>query len=185
MALAAIAWACNAHGQQVAVYQIFDMLGLSTYRIMDKEEFAKLSAQIREEEKVFPAALADAKKEWAENQTTVMKKGDKAVGKQPFPALRIKPRSVKKFSVDFTDRALAEKSLAQAQSHAANNPVENKGISKKQNPTAADLADERAKARAYTEAVSMVNKRMGDKLGRPVPAYGYSTSEDHSKKFDH
>ena len=184
MAFAVIAWACNVQGQQqIAVYQIFDMLGLSTYKIMDKEEFLKLSAQIKEEEKVFPSALAEAKKEWAENQTSVMKKGDKAVGKQPFPELRIKPRSVKKFSNDFNDRALAEKSLAQAQSHAEKNLVENKGISKKQNPTEQDLANERAKARAYTEAVSMVNKRMGDKLGRPVPAYGYSTSEDHNKKF--
>jgi len=184
IALVAIAWACNTHGQQsVAVYQIFDMLGLSTYKIMDKEEHLKLSAQIREEEKAFPSALAEAKKEWAENQTNVMKKADKAVSKQPFPELRIKPRSVKKFSVDFNDRALAQKSLEQAQSHAEKNPVENKGVSKKQNPTAADIAKENAKARAYTEAVSMVNKRMGDKLGRPVPAYGYSTSEDHNKKF--
>jgi len=189
MALVAIAWACHTHatgtGQKVAVYQIFDMLGLSAYKIMDRDEFTKLSAQIREEEKVFPVALAEAKKEWAENQASVMKKGDKAVARQPFPALRIKPRSVKKFSVDFSDYALAERSLAQAQSHAEKNPTENRGVSRKQNPTAADLADERAKARAYTEAVSMVNKRMGDKLGRPVPAYGYSTSEDHSKKFDH
>ena len=184
MTLATIVWACHATGQQVAVYQIFDMLGQTAYKIMDRDELAELSAQIKEEEKVFAAALAEAKKEWAENQASVMKKGDKAVGKQPFPESRMKPRSVKKFSADFTDHALAEKSLAQAQGHAEKNPTENKGISKKQNPTAADIASENAKARAYTEAVSMVNKRMGDKLGRPVPAYGYSTSENHNKKFE-
>lgn len=187
LALAVLALACQARaaGPQVAVYQIFDMLGQSIYKIMDKEEYLKLSAQIKEEEKAFPAALAESQKEWAENQTSVMKKGDKAVAKQPFPGGRIKPRSVKKFSVDFNDRALAETALANAQSHAANNPTDNKGVSKKQNATAEDTAKENAKARAFTEAVAMVNKRMGDKLGRPVPAFGYTTSEEPNKKMEH
>ena len=158
--------------ENVAIYQLFDMMGLSGYKIMNKEEILKLSSEVKEEEKVFQGAMAEAKKAWDEN------KGTK--GWQPFPMTRIKPRSIKKFGSDFSDRTAAEKRLAQAESHAAERQVS----AQRQNSTPEDTAREEAKSRAFAEAVSMVKKRMGDKLGRPVPAFGFTTPEDPNKKVD-
>ena len=156
--------------EAVAIYQLFDMMGLSGYKVMNREEFLKLSAEVKEEEKVFQSAMTDAKKAWDEN------KGNK--GWQPFPSTKIKPRSIKKFGSDFTSMEQAKKRLAQAESHAAEKQLS----SQRQNPTPEDIAREEVKARAFAEAVSMVKKRMGDKLGRPVPAFGFTTPEDPNKK---
>jgi len=182
-AAAAVALTCRFCAAQTsyAVYQIFDIQGLSDYTIMDKEEHAKLAAQIREEEKIFPSVMVEAKKMWDENQTSVMNKANKAA-KLPFPGNKIKPRAIKKFSTDFSDLDLAKKQLAQAKSHAENNPAGNKGAAKKQNPKPEDIARENLQARSFIEAASMVNKLMGDKLGRPIPKYGFTTPEDPNKK---
>ena len=157
--------------ESVAIYQLFDMMGLSGYKIMSKEEFQKLSAEVKEEEKVFQSAMTEAKKAWDEN------KGNK--GWQPFPMTKVKPRSVKKFGSDFTSMEQAKKRLAQAESHT----TEKQLSSQRQNPTPEDTARDEAKARAFAEAVSMVKKRMGDKLGRPVPAFGFTTPEEPNKKI--
>jgi len=185
-ALALTAQFCAAQTQtqtqkSFAVYQLTDMMGLSGYRILDKEEFAKLSAQIKEEEKVFPAAMTEAKKKWDEDKTSVMNKANKS-NHLPFPTTKLHPRSLKKMGSDYSDLDVAKKQLAQAESHAENNPAGNKGAAKKQNPTAEDIKREELQARAFTDASSMVRKIMGDKLGRPIPAYGFTTPEDPNKK---
>jgi len=180
-AVAAAVLACSCgRAETMAVYHLTDMLGQTGYAIMSKEEFQKLAAELKDEERVFPAALAEAKKAWDEDTT------NRTIAKQTFPANKIRPRAVKKFSTDFNDPALAKKSLAHAESHAAEKPAEgSKGVAKKQNPTAEDTAKEQAKARAFAEAVSMVKKLMGDKLGRPIPAFGFTTPEDPNKKITH
>ena len=179
VALAAIALTFQAQAAEreppVAIYQLFDLMGQYGYSIMDKEEFLKLSEQLKAEEKVFPAAMADAKKAWDE------KKGEK--GWQPFPSSRIKPRSIKKFGSDFPDRASAEKRLAQAESHAAEKLADKTAATKRNNATPEAIEREEVKARAFTEAVSMVNKLMGDKIGRPIPKFGFSTPEAPNKKM--
>jgi len=182
MCLVAMGGACQLHAAEpVGIYQLFDMLGQSGYMILNKEAFAKLSAEIKEEEKAFPAAMAEAKKQWEENQTSVMKKADKAA-KLPFPTARLKPRSIKKCGSDFTDLDLAKKHLAQMQSSAEK--TENKAAAtQRQNPTREDIEREELKARAFTEAVSLVNMQMAYKLGRPVKAFSFTTPEDPNKKF--
>ena len=164
-----------------AVYQLTDMMGLVGYKVMDKEEFAKLSAQLKEEEKVFPSAMTEAKKKWDEDKASVMNKANKAA-QLPFPTAKIHPRSAKKMGSDYSDLDLAKKQLALAESHAENNPSGNKGAAKKQNATPEDVKREELQARAFTEASSLVRKIMGDKLGRPVPAFGFTTVEDPNKK---
>ena len=173
---AALGLACRLQaGEAVAIYHLTDMLGQSGYMILNKEQFAKLSAEIKDEERAFPAAMAEAKKKWDDDKTNMAAKG-------PFPMSRIKPRALKKVGSDFTDMELAKKRLAQAERAAAERADTKSAASQRQNPTADDLKHEQAKARAFAEAVSQANMQMANRLGRPVPAFGFTTPEDPNKK---
>ncbi|MCL1919733.1 MAG: hypothetical protein FWG50_01440 [Kiritimatiellaeota bacterium] len=177
LALTALALTAQLHAAEtVAIYQAFDMMGQSGYMIMNKEEYAKLTAQIKEEEKAFPAALAEAKKKWDEDKTNLAVKGT-------FPGNRIKPRSVKKFGSDFNDMEQAKKRLAQAQAAAAEKAGDKAASAQRPNASAEDLKREETRARAFVEAVEQVNMVLGQKLGRPVPKFGFTTPEDPNKKF--
>jgi hypothetical protein len=160
-----------AQAETVSIVQITDLSGKSDYQVVAREEYAALLKEIAEEAKVYPAAAAEAKKDW----DTAQKDKD-AKERQPFQGNRVKPRSVKKSGADFSDREKADKKLEQIKERASEKELEELDKAektrkaKKADPD--DEAKEAARVKAFEDAVAAVSKKMGDKLGRPVPAIG-------------
>jgi hypothetical protein len=160
-----------ARAETVSIVQITDLGGKSDYQVVGREEYAALLKEIAEEMKVYPAAAAEAKKDWDAAQ-----KDKEAKERQPFQGARVKPRSVKKAGADFPDREKADKKLAQLKERASEKELEElekaekARKAKKADPD--DEARETARVKAFEGAVTAVSKKMGDKLGRPVPAIG-------------
>ena len=166
----------SVRAETVSVVQITDMRGQSEFQVMNREELANLTKEIKEETAVFPAVLADCKKEWEANKDNTL----------PFQGNRIKVRSAKK-GVDFMDRAKADKKRSQLEDRASTKQSEEvqKEEKKAKQSKAKDeeIAKEEARTRAFEEAVEMVSKKMGDKLGRPVPSFGLaSLTKEEPKK---
>ncbi|HQA39298.1 MAG TPA: hypothetical protein PLW27_10350 [Kiritimatiellia bacterium] len=156
-----------ARAEMVSVVQITDMRGLTAFEVMSREEYAAIQKEIKEEMAVYQAAAADAKKEWDANKEN----------KLPFQGNRIKPRSVKKVGADFSDREKADKRKAQLEERAAEKQLEEmekESKKKKGKESEDDIAKEEARVKAYDDAFAMISKRMGDKLGRPVPSIGFA-----------
>jgi len=162
MALCMVAGVACA--ETVSVVQITDMRGQVGFEVMNREEYAAIQKEIREEMAAYPAAAADAKKEWDANKEN----------KVPFQGNRIKPRSARKVGADFSDRDKAEKRKGILEERAERrqlDDMEKDGQKKKLSES--DAAKEEARIRAYDDAFTMISKRMGEKLGRPVPSFGF------------
>ena len=90
-------------------------------------------------------------------------------------------RSVKKVGADFTDREKADKKLSQIEERASNNQIEELAKIEKKNkqskPKEEDVAKEEARVKAFNDAFAMISKKMADKLGRPVPGFGFAVAE--------
>jgi hypothetical protein len=151
-----------ARAETVSLVQTTDMRGQSEYSILSREEYAALQKELLEEAKVYPAAAAEAKKEWD---------ADKA-NKLPFQGNRVKPRSAKKVGADFPDREKAEKRKTLLEERASEKQSEEADKSKKNKVSEEDEAKEAARAKAFDDAFSAIAKKMGDKLGHPVPQVG-------------
>ncbi len=170
-----------ARAEMVSVVQITDMRGQVAFEIMNREEYAAIQKEIREEMAVYQAAAADAKKEWDANKEN----------KLPFQGNRIKPRSARKMPPDFNDRDKAEKRKTVLEERAAQRQLNEmeKESQKKKRQSESDLAKEEARVKAYEDAFTMISKRMGEKLGRPVPSIGFAfeaapKKEEAPKKDD-
>ena len=152
--------------EMVSVVQITDMRGQTAYEVMNREEYAAIQKEIKEEMAVYQAAAAEAKKEWDANKEN----------KLPFQGNRIKPRSAKKVGADYNDREKAEKRKAILEERASEKQLEemDKELKKKKGKDLSpeDIAKEEARIKAFDDAFTMISKRMGDKLGRPVPCFG-------------
>jgi ribosomal protein L17 len=162
-----------------AIYQVADMAGQTEYQVLNKEEFAKLSTEIKEEQKVLATVVTAAKKEWdsnKENKTT------------PFPASKIKPRMFKKLSQEFPTKDIASERLSQMEERAAKkieedkkDKTKNRGSKSKADPE--DASKEALKKTLANSAIADVNRRMAEKLGREVPMYGFiGTAEKKDEK---
>lgn len=167
----------SAYAQAVAIYQVTDMAGQSENQILNKEEAAKLDTEIKEEAKVFPAIMATAKKEWAADKEN----------KAPFPAARIKLRTVKKLGSDFPSQEAAAKKVEQldlrtAEKIAQDAKEKTSGKNKKQKPNPEEIAKETLKNTLANNAISDVNRRMAEKLGREVPMFGFISSTPVKKE---
>jgi len=180
LAVALLGVAAGVRAEMVSVVQITDMQGQVGFEVKTREEFAALQKEIKDETAAYPVALADAKKEWDANKDN----------KLPFQGNRIKPRSAKKVGEDFSDRDKAEKKRSQLEDRASAKQIEemDKAAKKaKQGGKAKEekMAKEEAKVKAFTDAYAMISKRMADKLGRPVPGFGFMTpdlKEEGAKK---
>lgn len=168
--------------EMVSVVQITDMRGQVAFEIMNREEYAAIQKEIREEAAVYQAAAADAKKEWDANKEN----------KLPFQGNRIKPRSARKMPPDFNDRDKAEKRKSVLEERAAQrqlNEMEKESQKKGKTQSDSAIAKEEARVKAYEDAFTMISKRMGEKLGRPVPSIGFAfeaapKKEEAPKKDD-
>jgi len=177
MMMGMIGMAGVVYAETVAIYQVTDMAGQSEYQVLNKEASTNLAAQIKDETKVFAALVATAKKEWEANKEN----------KIPFPAAKIKLRSMKKVGSDFPSTEAAEKKLTQLEERIADKIAEdakekNSGRNKKQKADPEDVAKETMKTTLINNAISDVNKRMADKLGREVPMFGFISSSSEKKE---
>ena len=171
--------AAGTRTEMLSVVQITDMQGQVGFEIKTREEMAALQKELKDETAVFAAAVADSKKEWESNKDN----------KLPFQGSRIKPRSAKKVGADFTERDKADKKRSQIEERVSNKQLEDEKKSAKTGKQGKgkeeDTAKEEARTKAFNEAYAMISKRMADKLGRPVPGYGFAgfdEKKDAAKK---
>ena len=160
--------------ESVSIVQVTDMRGQVEYRVMSRDDLAKIQKEIKEETAVYPAVVAECKKEWDANKDN----------KLPFQGSRIKPRSAKK-GLDFSDKAKAEAKCDVLQKRAdksegkkeEKNPKQTKGKDE-------ELKKEEDRAKAFETAFEMITTKMGEKLKRAVESNGLSafTPKDGEKK---
>lgn len=163
-----------ARAESVSIVQITDMQGQVGYEVMNREDFTKLLKEVKEEAAAYGPAAAEAKKEWEANKEN----------KLPFQGNRVKPRSAKKMGADFTDREKADKKRSLIEDRESTKQIEEFAAKEKKLKGAKeeDLAKEEAKAKAFADAVSMISKKMADKLGRPIPDFGLPLGGDTKKE---
>jgi len=164
-----LGWAGLAQAEKVNVVQITDMRGQTGFEVMNREEFATLTQEIKEEAAVFAAAAAESKKEWEANKEN----------KLPFQGARIKPRSAKKSPMEFADREKADKKKEQLEERMTAKQTEemDKETKKQKSMKEEDVAKAEARVKAFEDAFAMISKKMGEKLKRPVPAIGMAFEE--------
>ena len=171
VAVALMGLAGAVRAEMVSVVQITDMRGEIGYEVMNREEFNALLKEIKDETAAFAPAVADSKKEWESNKDN----------KLPFQGNRIKPRAAKKAGPDLADRDKASKKKAQFEERVSNKQIEELAKEEKKGkqakPKEEDVAKEEARTKAFDEAFAMISKKMGDKLGRPVPSFGLMSPE--------
>lgn len=155
--------------EKVNVVQITDMRGQVAFEVMDREAFAALTKEIREETAVFAAAVAESKKEWESNKEN----------KLPFQGARIKVRSAKKVGADYNDREKADKKKAQLEERMTDKQLEemDKEAKKLKGMKEEDAVKAEARVKAFEDTFSMISKKMEEKLKRPVPTIGYALAE--------
>ena len=181
MMMGMIGMAGAVYAETVAIYQVTDMAGQSEHQLLNKEASTNLAAQLKDEAKIFAAIVATAKKEWEANKEN----------KIPFPAAKIKLRTAKKVGSDFSSKEAAEKKMTQIEERVADKIAQDAKEktsgrnNKKQKPDPEEVAKETMKAALINNAISDVNKRMAEKLGREVPTFGFiSSSEKKDEKKD-
>ena len=176
LAAALLAVSGFARAESVSIIQITDMQGQVGYEVLNREDAAKLLKEIKDEAAAYGPAAAEAKKEWDANKDN----------KLPFQGNRVKPRSAKKMGADFADREKADKKRAQIEDRESTKQIEEIAAKEKKlkgaKPKEEDLAKEEAKAKAFADAVSMISKKMADKLGRPIPDFGLPMGGDTKKE---
>lgn len=162
-----------AQAQTVSIIQITDMRGQSEYSVMNRDEFAALQKEIMDEAKVYPAAAAEAKKEWDADKTN----------KLPFQGNRIKPRSAKQMGAAFgeRDREKADKKKVAMEERFQEKQLEEQDKEKGKKLSDADVAKVAAREKAFDDAFAAISKKMGDKLGRPVPQVGLVFNDPKAK----
>lgn len=179
--IAVTALAVTVRAQMVSVVQITDMRGVVGYEIMDRDEYNALLKEIKDETAAYAVAAADSKKEWDANKDN----------KLPFQGNRVKPRTAKKMPPDFRDREKAEKRRSQLEERYNAKQLSDMEKAahklKMSKPSEADLAKEEERVRAYDDCYNMIVKKMGEKLGRPVPAFGFGAldAKKEEKKGGH
>jgi type IV secretory pathway VirB10-like protein len=165
--VAAAALAVTAKAQMVSVVQITDMRGDVGYQVLDRDQYNAVLQNIKEETAAYAAVMAESKKEWDANKDN----------KLPFQGKRVKPRTAKKMPPDFNDREKAEKRRAQLEErYKAKQSDEKEKASNKLKMSKlkeSDRAKEDERSKAYDDCYNLIVKKMGEKLGRPVPSFGF------------
>jgi hypothetical protein len=161
----------SVRAEMVSVVQITDMRGQVGFEVMNRDEFNALLKEIKEETTAFAPVVAESKKEWEANKEN----------KLPFQGNRIKPRSVKKAGPDINSREKADKKKSQLEERVSNKQSEEMDKEEKKakasKPKEEDVAKEEARVKAFDDAFALISKKMGEKLGRPVPSFGFDMAE--------
>ncbi len=92
--------------QAIVAVRLYDMYGTEAVKLMSREEFNELRAEIAEEKKVFRAAFAQVKKNWEKKRAAAIKMGDKSFPKFPSGNF-VKTRYYKEKTINGQDNANA------------------------------------------------------------------------------
>lgn len=164
LALGLMAFGIKA--QMVSIIQLTDMRGEVEFLVLNREEHNALTKELTEEMKLFQSAMMEAKNEWDAEMKELPPK-ERVV----FQGNRIKPRSARKIGADFPDRDKAEKRKGVLEERLQVRQA--KDLAKNQRKISASEAEKNAiRERAFELAFAAVTKKLGEKLGRPVPAIG-------------
>ncbi|MDX9868094.1 MAG: hypothetical protein RBT78_09235 [Kiritimatiellia bacterium] len=166
-----------ARAETVSLVQITDMRGQTGFEILNREEYAALQKEIKEETAAYAVAAAESRKQWEADKEN----------KLPFPGSKIKPRTARKMGADFQSREKAEAKKSRLEERASEKQLEEMDKESKQKKLMKDedLAKEANRVKTFEDALAMISKRMAEKLGRPVPAFGMTFGEpakDDAKK---
>ncbi len=155
-----------AQFKSFSIVQITDMAGEVTLEIMGREELAELLKEVREETAAFPAALADARKEW---------EADEKNKQVQFQSARIKARTARKLGQDYNDEEKASAKKSQLEDRLNDKMIKemDKEAAKRKamrndKQREAYIAREEARAEALARAQALVAKKLSEKLGREV-----------------
>lgn len=152
--------------------EITDMTGNKGFEILDSEGVAELTKQVKEETKIFPLIMAEAKKKWLENDE---------FKKKHFPSTAVKVRKFRVLKQDKEEvlqklKEKAEDRLAAAEKRKYDAQEEKyKKLKKRRGGEEAEAKmreKDEEQSRLADAAGSLVSGLMAEKLGRAVPSYG-------------
>lgn len=150
--------------------EITDMTGNKGFEILDSEGLAELTKQVKEETKIFPAIMVEAKKKWLESDE---------FKKKHFPSTAVKVRKFRVIAQGKEDalqkmKEKAEDRLAAAQEKKLTAQADKyKKLERRNKDKAAQMQEkEDEQNRLQGAAGSLVEQLMAEKLGRAVPSYG-------------
>ena len=157
LALGAVAL-LPALGQSVYVVTITDLQKHDSYEVMTREQVAELKARIQTEARLFPAAVAAARKEWEANDLTKDKPfqtaglaARKFRQEGPFSQEMAKKKADKKIERDMDrdyDAALARAGTKKKLSEKEANKQERDAMKEQRAQDAADLVQKHLDALA-------------------------------------
>jgi len=155
-AMLALVGVSGARAEMVAIVAVSDMNDVTEYRIVTSADKKALDKEIADEAKVFPAALAEAKKEWATNKDN-----------PPFPGNAVSARKIS-MKGSMMERSLAEKKKEKLDERLVEQLDKEKEKNKKE--IGDSLRDKAAERKALGQrAAQAVAAKMTAKMNRDIP----------------
>lgn len=164
--------------ERYRIVRITDMFGTQEFEVMTPEDHKALQNEIKEERAVFPKVLAKVKK--AVHDDEELRKVSVAWG-------RIRVRDARQMGPEYMNQEKAEaKKERQAERLADKLAKETeKHEAKMERMKEEDVEVYTQKQETFQRVVQMVMKEMSEKLGRPVPSFGFAVEmTDKDKKAD-
>ncbi|MDD2598447.1 MAG: hypothetical protein PHO37_04375 [Kiritimatiellae bacterium] len=151
--------------EQFFIVKLTDMIGGVGYKVMSADEYKKAFQEVQEEMRVFPAVLADCKKEWSADKERT----------EAFPSSKIKVRKIAKGGATYPSVEKATLKLERLEDGltADRLAVLDKHAKSFKNMDERTHAREAAKLTAFKDGFELVAKKMEEKLGRPVENFGF------------
>ncbi len=148
------------------IVKLTDMIGGVGYKVMSADEYKTAFQEVQDEMKIFNAVMAECKKEWSADTKK----------EEPFPSSKIKARKISKSGSTYPSMEKAAVKLERLEEGATEAMLEelDKHSKSFKNMDDRTRAKETAKLNAFKEGFEMVSKKMGEKLGRQIPDFGFS-----------
>ena len=151
--------------ETVYIAKTTDMLGNIGYKIMNREEYSAATKEVAEERKIFTKVVAECKKEWNADKE---RKGS-------FQSSKIKLRKISKSGAMYSKMEKAETKLSKLEDSATEKHMEklDEHSKKWKHMDERTMEKERGKLASWKQSFEIVSKKMEEKLGRPVPHFGF------------
>jgi len=153
--------------EAVAVYQLTDFQGKTSYEVLTKTQFTALNALLREEATTLQQVLPVVKKAWETDKTN----------KGPFPGARIKARTIQK-QRECPTKEMADKVRGQLEDRL----LDKESAKSKQKKSDADMEKENQRQSQLAAIVTTLSEKMSEKLQRKVSATGFTVNELSGEK---
>jgi len=149
--------ALSGLAETVYLVQITDIRKSDAWEVMTREEVSKLQKEVQEESRVFPAALAAAKKAWD---------ADELLKKTAFPGSSLAPRKVSSQG-PFTNREQADKKKQSRDERQSEAMLKEAKAKMARNNVAEALRQQN-----IDKALDKLNQELSKALKRDVPLNG-------------